>query len=118
MRKNVRSAGPACRTACSARQRTRRHPERRIDRYPAEVPLAGERWDFYSGSLGWGVRDSLDGINGRFLTHGGSNGYWDARIVLAPDQESGLLIVTSSASDGAQKAIAAVEAEIVPTLIR
>ena len=68
--------------------------------------------------LGWGVRDSLDGINGRFLTHGGSNGYWDARIVLAPDQENGLLIVTSSASDGAQKAIAAVEAEIVPTLIR
>jgi CubicO group peptidase (beta-lactamase class C family) len=66
--------------------------------------------------LGWGVRDTLDGVSGRFLTHAGSNGYWYARIVLAPDQDNGLLIVTNSASDGAQKAIANVETEVVPTL--
>jgi CubicO group peptidase (beta-lactamase class C family) len=67
--------------------------------------------------LGWGVRDTLDGASGRFLTHAGSNGYWYARIVLAPDQENGLLIVASSASDGAQKAVARIEAEVVPTLV-
>ena len=67
--------------------------------------------------LGWGVRTSLDGVNGRFLTHSGSNGYWFARIVLAPDHENGLLIVTNSASDAAQKSIADLEAKIVPTLV-
>jgi CubicO group peptidase (beta-lactamase class C family) len=66
--------------------------------------------------LGWGVRTSLDGVSGRFLTHSGSNGYWFARIILAPDRENGLLLVTNSASPAAQKAVADVEAEIVPTL--
>jgi CubicO group peptidase (beta-lactamase class C family) len=66
--------------------------------------------------LGWGVRTSLDGTSGRFLTHSGSNGYWYARIVLAPDKENGLLIVTNTASPAAQKTIAAVEAEVVPAL--
>src|SRR5207248_3091683 len=68
--------------------------------------------------LGCGVRDSLDGVSGRFLTHGGSNGYWYARIVLAPDQENGLLIVANSASDAAQKAITEVETKVVPTLVK
>jgi CubicO group peptidase (beta-lactamase class C family) len=68
--------------------------------------------------LGWGVRDTLDGVNGRFLTHAGSNGYWYARIVLAPDQENGFLIVTNSASADAQKAVANTEAEVVPALIK
>lgn len=66
--------------------------------------------------LGWGVRQSLDGVNGRFLTHSGSNGYWFARIVLAPDRENGLLVVTNSAGAGAQKGVANVEAEVVRTL--
>jgi hypothetical protein len=68
--------------------------------------------------LGWGVRGTLDGVNGRFLTHAGSNGYWYARIVLAPDQENGFLIVTNSASADAQKAVANTEAEVVPALIK
>jgi CubicO group peptidase (beta-lactamase class C family) len=68
--------------------------------------------------LGWGSRDSLDGVSGRFLTHAGSNGYWYARIVLAPDHENGLLIVTNSASDAAQKAIMEVEIKVVPTLVK
>jgi CubicO group peptidase (beta-lactamase class C family) len=67
--------------------------------------------------LGWGVRSSLDGVNGYFLTHSGSNGYWFARIVLAPDTENGLLIVTNSASEPAQKAVADVEMKVVPTLV-
>lgn len=67
--------------------------------------------------LGWGVRTSLNGVSGRFLTHGGSNGYWDAIIVLEPDKENGFLIVANSASDSAQKTLARVEAEVVPTLI-
>jgi CubicO group peptidase (beta-lactamase class C family) len=66
--------------------------------------------------LGWGVRQSLDGVSGRFLTHSGSNGYWFARIVLAPDKENGLLVVTSSAGMGAQKAVSNIETAIVPTL--
>jgi CubicO group peptidase (beta-lactamase class C family) len=67
--------------------------------------------------LGWGVRSSLNGVSGRFLTHGGSNGYWDAIIVLESDRENGLLIVANSASDTAQKTLANVEAEVVPTLL-
>jgi CubicO group peptidase (beta-lactamase class C family) len=67
--------------------------------------------------LGWGVRSALDGVTGHFLTHSGSNGYWFARIVLAPDKENGLLIVTNSASDAAQNAVAAVERKVVPTLV-
>ena len=67
--------------------------------------------------LGWGVRTSLDGVNGRFLTHSGSNGYWFARIVLAPDKGNGLLVVTNSASDAAQKRIADLETRVVPTLV-
>lgn len=67
--------------------------------------------------LGWGVRSSLDGVNGRFLTHSGSNGYWFARIILAPDTRSGLLLVTSSADSAAQKAVADAETKVVPTLI-
>jgi hypothetical protein len=56
-------------------------------------------------------------VSGRFLTHGGSNGYWDAIIVLESDRENGLLIVANSASDTAQKTLANVEAEVVPTLL-
>ena len=67
--------------------------------------------------LGWGVRSSLDGVKGRFLTHSGSNGYWFARIILAPDRENGLLVVTNSASDAAQKRIADLETRMVPTLV-
>jgi CubicO group peptidase (beta-lactamase class C family) len=67
--------------------------------------------------LGWGVRSSLDGVNGYFLTHSGSNGYWFARIVLAPATENGVLIVANSASEPAQKAVAEVETELVPTLV-
>lgn len=67
--------------------------------------------------LGWGVRPSLDGVNGRFLTHSGSNGYWFARIVLAPDKENGLLVVTNSGSDAAQMRIMDAEAEVVPMLV-
>jgi CubicO group peptidase (beta-lactamase class C family) len=66
--------------------------------------------------LGWGVRNSLDGVGEKFLTHSGSNGYWFARIVLSPDNEDGLLVVTNSAGDGAQKAVSEVEAKVVPTL--
>jgi CubicO group peptidase (beta-lactamase class C family) len=68
--------------------------------------------------LGWGVRQSLDGVSGRFLTHSGSNGYWFARIVLAPDQENGLLVVTNSGGMGAQKAVGDIEAAVVPTLVK
>ena len=67
--------------------------------------------------LGWGVRSSLDGVNGHFLTHSGSNGYWFARIVLAPEKENGILIVTNSASEPAQKAVGDVETRMVPTLV-
>jgi len=67
--------------------------------------------------LGWGVRSSLDGVNGYFLTHSGSNGYWFARIVLAPETENGLLIVSNSGSETAQKAVADVETKVVPTLV-
>ncbi len=50
--------------------------------------------------LGWGVRTSLDGLQGRFLTHAGSNGYWVARIALLPDSQSGLLIAANAGDDG------------------
>jgi len=66
--------------------------------------------------LGWGVRPTLDGVDGRFLTHGGSNGYWLARIVLAPDAEDGVLIAANSADGGADKAEAEIENALVPTL--
>ena len=66
--------------------------------------------------LGWGVRTSLDGVSGRFLTHSGSNGFWYARIILAPDRQNGLLVVTSSAGPAAERAVAEIEQAIVPTL--
>lgn len=67
--------------------------------------------------LGWGVRRQLDGLNGRFLTHAGSNGFWWARIVLFPDSESGLLIAANAGlDDGADKASDLVEKAIVPRL--
>jgi CubicO group peptidase (beta-lactamase class C family) len=68
--------------------------------------------------LGWGVRPTLDGVDGRFLTHGGSNGCWLARIVLAPDTEDGFLITANSADGGADKAEAEIETVLVPTLGR
>lgn len=74
----------------------------------------GQKGSIYG--LGWGVRQSLDGFSGNFLTHSGSNGYWFARIVLAPGTKDGLLIAANSASDAAQMTITKVEAEIVPTL--
>jgi CubicO group peptidase (beta-lactamase class C family) len=66
--------------------------------------------------LGWGVRPEVDGVKGRFLTHGGSNGYWLARIVLAPDSESGVLIAANSADREASAAVSAVEGAAVPSL--
>jgi CubicO group peptidase (beta-lactamase class C family) len=69
--------------------------------------------------LGWGVRAELDGLNGRFLTHAGSNGYWWARIVLVPDTESGVLIAANVGPDaGADKASDIIEKAIVPALAR
>ena len=69
--------------------------------------------------LGWGVRPELDGFKGRFLTHAGSNGFWWARIVLAPDTESGVLIAANAGSDvGADKASDVVEKAIMPELAR
>ena len=92
------------------------HGKGRLLRTPTYLLLhTGQKGTVFG--LGWGVRSSLDGVNGRFLTHSGSNGYWFARIVLAPDKENGLLIVTNSANDAAQKRIAEVENEVVPMLV-
>jgi len=80
-----------------------------------ELLHTGQKGTIYG--LGWGVRSSLDGVEGNFLTHSGSNGYWFARIVLAPAKENGVLIVTNIASEAAQKAVADVETKVVPTLV-
>lgn len=67
--------------------------------------------------LGWGVRTRLDGLNGRFLTHAGSNGFWWARVVLVTDTESGVLIAANAGpDDGADKASDEIEKAILPTL--
>jgi CubicO group peptidase (beta-lactamase class C family) len=67
--------------------------------------------------LGWDVRPVLNGVKGRFLTHGGSNGYWTARIVLEPDTESGVLIAANCAGAQADGAIAAIEGALTPTFV-
>jgi CubicO group peptidase (beta-lactamase class C family) len=67
--------------------------------------------------LGWGVRPVLNGVQGRFLTHGGSNGYWLARIVLEPDTESGFLLAVNTAGADADAAVAAIEGTLTPTLV-
>ncbi len=49
-------------------------------------------------ALGWGVRNTWPaGSPVRLLMHAGSNGRWNALIALAPDQESGVLIVANTA---------------------
>lgn len=67
--------------------------------------------------IGWGVRSAVDGLNGRFLTHAGSNGYWYARIVLVPDRESGLLITANTGPERAAKPVGEVEAMLLQTLV-
>jgi CubicO group peptidase (beta-lactamase class C family) len=75
----------------------------------------GEGGTIYA--LGWGAHPDLNGVQGRFLTHGGSNGYWLARIVLEPDTGDGFLIAANSADGGADVAEAEIEKALTPTLI-
>ncbi len=50
-------------------------------------------------ALGWGAVPALRGIEGQFLTHVGSNGYWNALIVLRRENSSGILAVMNCGSD-------------------
>lgn len=54
-------------------------------------------------ALGWGAVPALRGVEGRFLTHVGSNGFWNALIILRRDNSSGLLAVMNC-GDGCQSA--------------
>ncbi|MGO4410622.1 MULTISPECIES: serine hydrolase domain-containing protein [unclassified Brevundimonas] len=53
-----------------------------------------------SGSaLGWGARGDFAKMPGRFLTHVGSNGYWNAMIVVRLDNRSAILTVANGGDD-------------------
>ncbi len=65
-------------------------------------------------ALGWIVSPTLDGHDGPFLTHAGSNTFWYAVIVLAPKTQSGVLVAANAGEDaGADKA----EGEIVKAVL-
>ena len=59
-------------------------------------------------ALGWGARPSAMGRKGPVLTHAGSDGNWNALVVLFPQTGNGVLVATNSAdSMGGDKASAA-----------
>lgn len=67
--------------------------------------------------LGWQVARSVMGRKGPAIFHSGSDGVWIADVWLFPESGNGLLVATNSAySMGAQKAIAEVARELLPTL--
>lgn len=48
-------------------------------------------------AMGWGTPTSFRGIEGRFLSHVGSNGYWRALVLARTDNQSALLTVVNCA---------------------
>lgn len=50
-----------------------------------------------SAALGWGVKSNWPAhAPMRLLMHAGSNGYWNALVALAPDTQSGVLVVANA----------------------
>jgi CubicO group peptidase (beta-lactamase class C family) len=48
-------------------------------------------------ALGWGVKSNWPAnAPMRLLMHAGSNGYWNALVALAPDSQSGVLVVANA----------------------
>jgi CubicO group peptidase (beta-lactamase class C family) len=55
-------------------------------------------------ACGWGV-DQRDWSRGRVLTHAGSNGWWYARVLLAPNRDVGFFAATNAGDTAASEAI-------------
>jgi D-alanyl-D-alanine carboxypeptidase len=55
-------------------------------------------------AMGWGVHQGPDGAP-VLLTHMGSNGYWMAEILIYPEHDTVILMVTNSGNDVALKTI-------------
>lgn|GEM_PF-6218431 len=48
-----------------------------------------------SAALGWGAIKAFRGLEGPFLSHVGSNGYWRALVITRPANRSALLTVVN-----------------------
>jgi CubicO group peptidase (beta-lactamase class C family) len=55
-------------------------------------------------AYGWGV-DQRDWSRGRVLTHAGSNGWWYARVLLAPNRDVGFFAATNAGDNVASDTI-------------
>jgi len=72
-----------------------------------------------ASALGWGVRDSWPAASPvRLLMHAGSNGRWNALIALAPDQESGVLIVANTAEADVEQLQTAILMTLMAELVQ
>jgi CubicO group peptidase (beta-lactamase class C family) len=67
--------------------------------------------------LGWGVVPRVLGRQGPALTHSGSDGNWNAIVMLFPETGDGLLVVANAAeSMGGDAASVAVARALLPDL--
>lgn len=68
--------------------------------------------------LGWRLQNSMAGVSARHLAHTGSNEAWFALIVLKPDSEDGVLVVSNAGEDAkADKAVREVAVRALKTLL-